>query len=187
MSSNPADPSGREVQQTTCCGCGFKFCRSPLPPTQNKKWPRGLRRGFAADSLLELRVRIKRGAWMFCVASTYKWQNAGQSRQINKYGWSTHRVQENKKMKFPEGYRNRLIWVLCFFQVEVSATSRLLVQRSPADCGVSLCVCDIETSTMGRSWPALGCCTRWETSQMRAGVLRSITEHSHFSNTRMLW
>jgi hypothetical protein len=33
-----------------------------------------------------------------------------------------------------------LLRVLCVCQVEVSATGRSLVQRSPTDCGVSLCV-----------------------------------------------
>ena len=40
-------------------------------------------------------------------------------------------------------------------QVDVSATSWPLVQRSPTDCGVSLC--DLETSWMGRLWPTGGC------------------------------
>ena len=44
-----------------------------------------------------------------------------------------------------------LLWVLCC-QVEVSATSWSLVQRSLTDC----VVCDLETSRMRRSWPALG-------------------------------
>jgi hypothetical protein len=44
------------------------------------------------------------------------------------------------------------------FQVEVSATGRSLVQRSPTDSCVT--VCDLETSTISRPWPALGCCTR---------------------------
>ena len=35
--------------------------------------------------------------------------------------------------------------VLCF-QLEVSATGRYLVQRSPSECGVS--ECDLETSTI---------------------------------------
>jgi hypothetical protein len=39
--------------------------------------------------------------------------------------------------------------VLC--QVEVSATGRSLVQKSPAECGVS--ECDLETSTMRRPSP----------------------------------
>ena len=38
-------------------------------------------------------------------------------------------------------------------QVEVSATCRSVVQRNPKDCVV---VCDLETSRMGRPWPALG-------------------------------
>jgi hypothetical protein len=33
-----------------------------------------------------------------------------------------------------------LLWVLCVCQVEVSATGRSLVQRSPTDCDVSLYV-----------------------------------------------
>ena len=43
-------------------------------------------------------------------------------------------------------------------QVEVSATLRFLVQRSPADCGVY----DIETSRMRRPWTSLGCCTKYK-------------------------
>ena len=42
-----------------------------------------------------------------------------------------------------------------FCQVEVSATSWSLVQRSPTDCGASLRVI-YKTSRMRRSWPALG-------------------------------
>jgi hypothetical protein len=45
-------------------------------------------------------------------------------------------------------------------QVEVSATGRSLVQRSPTDCGVSLCVIYLRTSRMRRPWPMLGCCAR---------------------------
>jgi hypothetical protein len=40
--------------------------------------------------------------------------------------------------------------------VEVSATGRLLVQRSPTECGVS--ECDREAS-ITKSWPTRGCCT----------------------------
>jgi hypothetical protein len=39
--------------------------------------------------------------------------------------------------------------------VEVSATGRLLVERSPTECGVS--ECDREASKM-KSWPTRGCC-----------------------------
>jgi len=39
-------------------------------------------------------------------------------------------------------------------QVEVSETSRSLVQRSPTDCGVS--ECDLETLWMRRPWKASG-------------------------------
>jgi len=37
-------------------------------------------------------------------------------------------------------------------QVKVSATSWSLVQRSPTDCGVSLCV-NLETLGMRSPWP----------------------------------
>jgi hypothetical protein len=40
-------------------------------------------------------------------------------------------------------------------QVEVSASGRSLVQRSPTECGVSS-ECDLENSRMRRPWPALG-------------------------------
>jgi hypothetical protein len=49
-----------------------------------------------------------------------------------------------------------ILGVVCC-QVEVSAPGRQLVQRSPTDCGVS--VCDFETSTMGGIGP-LGCSSR---------------------------
>ena len=43
--------------------------------------------------------------------------------------------------------------VVCY-QVEVSATVRLLVQRSPTECDVS--VCDHEASKIRRPWPTGG-------------------------------
>ena len=43
-----------------------------------------------------------------------------------------------------------LVSVVCC-QVEVSATGRSLVQRSPTECGVS--ECDLDTSTTRRSGP----------------------------------
>jgi hypothetical protein len=51
------------------------------------------------------------------------------------------------------GYLSLVNVVCC--QVEVCATGRSLVQRSPAACGVS--ECDRETSTMRRLWPIGGC------------------------------
>jgi hypothetical protein len=40
-------------------------------------------------------------------------------------------------------------------QVEVSASGRSHVQRSPTDCGAS--ECDREASTVRRPWPTGGC------------------------------
>ena len=48
-----------------------------------------------------------------------------------------------------------VVSVVCC-QVEVPVSGWSLVQRSPADCGVS--ECDREASTMRRSWPTRGCC-----------------------------
>ena len=63
------------------------------------QWPSGLRRKCVADRSLGLRVRMPQGAWMFvlCVVSTDKRQNAAQSRQRNKYGWSTGYKRIQKK------------------------------------------------------------------------------------------
>jgi len=44
-----------------------------------------------------------------------------------------------------------LLWMLFFFQVELSASGWSLVQRSPTECVVS--ECGHEASTMGGSWP----------------------------------
>ena len=43
-----------------------------------------------------------------------------------------------------------MLCVLCC-QVEVSRTGRLLVQRSPTECG--LCECDGKASIMRATWP----------------------------------
>ena len=59
--------------------------RIPVGAIGRSQWPSGLRRGSAADRLLGLRVRIPPGAWIFVVCCK-KSQNAGQSRQRNKYG-----------------------------------------------------------------------------------------------------
>ena len=48
-----------------------------------------------------------------------------------------------------------VVSVVCF-QVEVSATARSLVQRSPTEC--SVCECGHEASIIGRPWLTGGCC-----------------------------
>ena len=55
-----------------------------------------------------------------------------------------------------------LLNVVCY-QVEVSATVRLLVQRSPTKFGVS--ECDREASTVRRPWPTGSCCAMGEKVQ----------------------
>ena len=49
-----------------------------------------------------------------------------------------------------------LVTAVCC-QVDVTATDRSLVQRSPVDCGVS--ECDREASIMRTPWPMRGCYT----------------------------
>jgi hypothetical protein len=80
------------------------------------RWPRGLRRGSAAASLLGLRVRIPLGTWISVYCEC-----------------------------------------LCC-QVQVSASGRSLVQRSPTECCVS--VCDPEASIMWSLWSIRGCNAR---------------------------
>ena len=48
-----------------------------------------------------------------------------------------------------------VVSVVCY-QVEVSASGRSLVRRSPTECGVS--ECDREASIMRRARPTRGCC-----------------------------
>ena len=60
-----------------------------------------------------------------------------------------------------------MIVVCC--QVEVSATGRSLVQRSPTECSVS--ECNREASIMSRPWPT-GCCLTVE-KEMLCHIKRS--------------
>ena len=50
-----------------------------------------------------------------------------------------------------------VVSVVCC-QVGVSATGRSYVKRSHTDCGASLCVCDLETSTVRRPRLEYGSC-----------------------------
>ena len=53
-----------------------------------------------------------------------------------------------------DGWMSGVRVVCC--EVEVPATDRSLVQKSPTDCGVS--ECDREASIIRRPWPTGGCC-----------------------------
>ena len=59
-------------------------------------------------------------------------------------------------VRIPPGAWMFVMSVVCC-QVEDSAPSWSLVQRSPTDCGESMCVCDLETLWMRRPWPTGGC------------------------------
>jgi hypothetical protein len=61
-----------------------------------------------------------------------------------------------------------VVSVVCC-QVEVSAKSRSVSQRSPTDCGVS--GCDLENSRMRRPWPSWGCCAQNKQTNKRTNVL----------------
>ena len=63
----------------------------------------------------------------------------------------------------PGGMDICLLWVSCC-QVEVSATSWSLVQRSPTDCAASLCVY-LETSRMGAPYI-------YDISRLRVNILK---------------
>jgi len=54
-----------------------------------------------------------------------------------------------------------IVSVVCC-KVEVSASGSSLVQKSPAECGVS--ECDHETSIMRRCWSTRGCCAMRRTN-----------------------
>ena len=57
----------------------------------------------------------------------------------------------------PTGGRDvSLVSVVCW-QVVICATGRSLVNRSPTNCSVSLCVI-YKPQRMLRPWPSLGCC-----------------------------
>ena len=57
-------------------------------------------------------------------------------------------------VRIPPRAQTSVVSAVCC-QVEVCATGWSLVQRSPTDCGTSLC--DLETSCMRRPWPTGGC------------------------------
>ena len=61
------------------------------------------------------------------------------------------------RVRIPPGAMVVLFLVGVCFQVEVSGTDRSLVQRSPTECGVS--VCNSEASIMRRPWPTRNCWT----------------------------
>jgi hypothetical protein len=77
----------------------------------------------------------------------------------NKKNGSKGKTQELVKKKKKKSHRGHgclsLVSVVCCCQVEASATSRSLVQRSPTDCGVSLSVIkrnyNLNTETGNRS------------------------------------
>ena len=48
-----------------------------------------------------------------------------------------------------------LVSVVCC-QVEVSVTGRSLVQRGPAECGVSVCVCDLKNLNNETAYARMG-------------------------------
>jgi hypothetical protein len=52
----------------------------------------------------------------------------------------------------PGGMDVCLLWMLCVCQVEVSATDWSLVQRSPTDCGVPLCVITWKNNPLHLTW-----------------------------------
>jgi hypothetical protein len=110
------------------------------------QWPRGLRRGSAIFRLLGSWLRIPPGLLLF-IWTANVFVPGGRGTTVR------HNTQNNTyhtKLQYLS-----LVSVMCC-QVEVSATGRSLVQRSPTVCGVSECY--REASIMRRPWPTRGCC-----------------------------
>jgi hypothetical protein len=97
------------------------------------QWPSCLRRVSAAD-----RVRVPPGAWMFVLSVLYNKDK--RHSQDNRDKGVQMKYREQQKKKVPPGAWMFFYCECCVCQVEVSATGRSLVQRSPTACGVSLCV-----------------------------------------------
>jgi len=78
--------------------------------------------------------------WLFCVVRYRSQRWADQSYRgvlptvVRRCVWSRNLVKEEAT-----GHWGLSVSVLCC-QVQVSAMSWLVVQRSPTDCGASLCV-----------------------------------------------
>jgi hypothetical protein len=85
-------------------------------------------------------------------------------------------------VRIPPGAWVFVVSVVCC-QVEVSATSWLLVQRSPTRLWCVV-VCDLETSWMGRPWPTLGCSA---TEKKSANVTITVTEDTAYRTMAMRW
>jgi hypothetical protein len=60
------------------------------------------------------------------------------------------------RVQIPPGAWMSVSFECCVLEMEVSATDRSLVQRSPNECGVS--ECNREASTMRGPWPTTECC-----------------------------
>jgi hypothetical protein len=68
----------------------------------------------------------------------------------------------------PAGVMGVCVVIVVCCQVEVSASGRSLVQRTPTDCGVS--ECDREASKMRTPWPIRGYCAMGENQQTNQGI-----------------
>ena len=75
------------------------------------------------------------------------------SRRLSRGSVATRLLGFQFESRRWHGYQFLVIIVCC--QVEVSATGRSLVQRTPTECGVSECIC--EALTVRRPWCTKGC------------------------------
>jgi hypothetical protein len=71
-----------------------------------------------------------------------------------------------------------------FCHIKFTASARSLLQRSPAECGVS--ECDMEASIMRRPWLTRGCCAMGEGVNMKACSLvhKCRCENDHIQGRR---
>jgi len=102
------------------------------------------------------KVRVRSGipekrSWIFGIY--IKWRQFPVAARSMEWVWADRLLGlllESRR----GGHRCLPLESVVFCQIGVSATNWSLVQRSPTDCGVS--VCDLETSWMRKPWPAVG-------------------------------
>ena len=112
---------------------------------QRPRWPRGLRRGYAAARLLGLRVRIPPGAWMCCAV-----KDKGTSQDNQEEETSMEKVQREGKKLPPR------IWMSVSCEWCMYACGGLIPRPEESYRLWGVTVCDIETSQNEATLPRVG-------------------------------
>ena len=105
------------------------------------QWPRVLRHRSTAARLLRLWVRIPPEAWMFVCCKCCVLSGRGLCDGLIIRSEDSYRLWRVAVCDQVTSSWIYVSWECCVCcQVEVSATEWSLVQRSPTDCGASLCM-----------------------------------------------